>query len=211
VGRDRLRRTLRAAEDERRRWARELHDETLQSLGGLRVLLSSALRSGDDELLRTLARTAVEQLDTDIESLRGLISELRPATLDELGLQDALLALCERVRVTHGIEISTRVELDGRSRLDPELETIVYRLVQEALNNASRHGHPERIALDVVGETDDVRVSVRDDGCGFDPSQPSDGFGLAGMRERVSLARGRFELTSSPAGTEIHVVLPAGT
>src|SRR5205085_2959586 len=79
VGRDRLRRTMQAAENERRRWARELHDETLQALAGLRVLLSSAQRSADEQRFRQAASSALEQLDTEIESLRVLISELRPA------------------------------------------------------------------------------------------------------------------------------------
>jgi PAS domain S-box-containing protein len=107
VGRERLRRTLRAAEDERRRWARELHDETLQALGALRVRLSSAYRSTDEQLLRQAAHSSLDQLDTEIESLRVLISELRPAALDELGLHAALHALVERTRAIHGIDVTT--------------------------------------------------------------------------------------------------------
>ena len=86
VEQDRLRRTLRAAEEERRRWARELHDETLQGLGGLRVLLSSARRSKDPTRSRATLESAVEQIGQEIANLRALITELRPAALDELGL-----------------------------------------------------------------------------------------------------------------------------
>jgi signal transduction histidine kinase len=212
VGRDRVRRTLRAAEDERRRWARELHDETLQALGGLRMLLSSAHRSADEQLLRRVAQSALEQLDTEIESLRVLISELRPAALDELGLHSALLALAERTSVTHGIDVTTTFDgaagAPGKNRLDPEIDTVVYRVVQEALTNAARHGHPETVAVQLRYRNGEVRVSVTDDGRGFDDSEPASGFGLLGMRERVSLVGGQFELSSSPDGTTVEISLP---
>jgi len=213
VGRDRLRRTLRAAEDERRRWARELHDETLQALAGVRVLLSSAQRSADDQLFRQAASSALEQLDTEIESLRVLISELRPAVLDELGLRAALVALAERTRVQHGIEVTMTTDETSDPRpareLDPEVETVVYRVVQEALTNAARHARPESVAVRFSQSNGEVRASVTDDGSGFDVSRPTDGFGLVGMRERVSLAGGRFDLSSSPDGTTVAISLPA--
>jgi PAS domain S-box-containing protein len=213
LGQDRLRRTMRAAESERRRWARELHDETLQALAGLRVLLSSAQRSGDERRFRQAASAALEQLDTEIESLRVLISELRPAALDELGLQSALVALAERARVRHGIEVTTKIDASGALNssidLDPELETVVYRVVQEALSNAARHANPEAVTVRVSERDGEVHVSVTDDGSGFDPSRPTDGFGLMGMRERVALVGGRFDLSSSSAGTTVAVSLPA--
>ncbi len=111
VEQDRLRRSLRAAEEERRRWARELHDETLQGLGGLRVLLSSARRNNDVEQLHKTLETAVDQIAQEISNLRALITELRPAALDELGLAPALDALFDRVRTLHGLELDTHVEL----------------------------------------------------------------------------------------------------
>ena len=111
VEQDRLRRSLRAAEEERRRWARELHDETLQGLGGLRVVLSSARRSRDLPSLHAALDGAVEQLGEEIANLRALITELRPAALDELGLGPALDTLIERARTVHGLEIAARVDL----------------------------------------------------------------------------------------------------
>jgi PAS domain S-box-containing protein len=213
VGRDRVRRTMQASENERRRWARELHDETLQALAGLRVLLSSAQRGDDDRLFRRATSDALDQLDTEIESLRVLISELRPAALDELGLRAALVALAERTSVRHGIEITTAIDPapDGsRSNdLDPERETVVYRVVQEALTNAARHASPESVDVRLSQNNGEVRVSITDDGGGFDPSAPTDGFGLVGMRERVSLVGGQFELSSSPGGTTVAISLPA--
>jgi PAS domain S-box-containing protein len=213
VERDRLQRTMRGAEDERRRWARELHDETLQGLGGLRVLLSSAHRSSDEQLLRRVVHSALDQLDTEIDSLRVLISELRPAALDELGLHAALLALGQRTRVANGIDVRTTIDAvtpgsSGTSRLDPELETVVYRVVQEALTNAARHANPDAVDVTVTRDNGTILVTVADDGSGFDPTAPADGFGLLGMRERVSLVGGRFELTSSSRGTTVKISLP---
>jgi PAS domain S-box-containing protein len=213
VERDRVRQSLRAAEDERSRWARELHDETLQALGGLRVLLSSAHRSGDEQLLRGVAQSALEQLDTEIESLRVLISELRPAALDELGLDAALVALAERVGTTYGIDVRTNVE-EAATRsagLDPELEMVVYRVVQEALTNAARHANPEVVEIGLAYSDGEIRAMVSDDGGGFDVSLPVEGFGLIGMRERVSFVGGRFELESSSEGTTVKLALPAAS
>jgi signal transduction histidine kinase len=154
----------------------------------------------------------LEQLDTEIESLRVLISELRPAALDELGLHPALLALAERTTVTHGIDVTTTFDgaagARGKKRLDPELDTVVYRVVQEALTNAARHAHPETVAVQLRYRNGEVRVSVTDDGRGFDASQPAAGFGLLGMRERVSLVGGQFKLSSSPDGTTVEISLP---
>jgi signal transduction histidine kinase len=213
VERERLRRTLRAAEEERRRWARELHDETLQGLGGLRMLLSSARRSNDLSTLQEAVEAAVSQLTEEIANLRSLISELRPATLDELGLEAALDALLERTGKANGLQISSTINLIsdyGRlpKRLDPELETVVYRIVQECLTNVARHAEAERIAVEVVEHQNELRITVRDDGKGFDPAEPASGFGLTGMRERTSLAGGTLEIASSPDGTTITVNLP---
>jgi signal transduction histidine kinase len=213
VERDRFRQTLRAAEDERRRWARELHDETLQALAALRVLLASAHRSDDEQLLREVARNVLEQLDTEIESLRVLISELRPAALDDLGLDAALVALAERAGTTYGIDVRTTLDAPAARSvaIDPELETVIYRVAQEALTNAARHANPDVVEVSLARPDGELRIVISDDGGGFDASLPVDGFGLAGMRERVSLVGGRFELQSSPDGTTVKVSLPVSS
>ncbi len=212
VERDRLRRTLKAAEEERRRWARELHDETLQGLGGLRVLLSSARRSKDLAALQEAVQTAVDQLADEIANLRALITELRPAALDELGLAPALDALLDRARATHGVEIVGSIELREHSaQSDPELDTAIYRIVQESVNNAARHGEAEHIDVDVLEHDCEFEIVIRDNGRGFDLEAPASGFGLAGMRERVSLAGGRIEIASSAKGTAIAVALPTAS
>jgi signal transduction histidine kinase len=214
VEQDRLRRSMRAAEEERRRWARELHDETLQGLGGLRVVLSSARRSQDLTALHQTLENAVQQIGEEIANLRALITELRPAALDELGLAPALDALFDRVRTLHGLELEARVELryEARSaptRLDTDLETTIYRLVQESLGNAARHAQAERVAVEVVEGESEVHIAVTDDGVGFDPGAPSSGFGLTGMRERIALAGGTLGITSSDAGTTIKASIPS--
>ena len=154
VQQERLRHSLDAAEAERRRWARELHDETLQGLGGLRVLLSSGLRRADEGPMSDLLREAVEQVEREIENLRAIITDLRPAALDELGLVPAIEALVARIEHRRGPgDRDRRCTLPGDSkRLGAELETTVYRLVQEALTNVAKHARAEhaRVAVGIA-------------------------------------------------------------
>ena len=138
---------------------------------------------------------------------------MRPAALDELGLVPALDALHERATLIHGIEIELDIDLaweGGRrpERLDPELETVIYRVVQEALHNAGRHGQSKRALVKVEERDSELLVCVDDDGGGFDPSQPTGGFGLAGMRERVTLVGGQLVISSTETGTKIEARLP---
>jgi signal transduction histidine kinase len=209
VQHERLRRSLDAAEAERRRWARELHDETLQGLGGLRVILSSALRRVEEGDLARLLRDGVEQTEREIDNLRAMIAELRPAALDELGLVPAIEALVDRVSAVEGISIDCAIDLprDG-PRLGQELETTVYRLVQEALTNVAKHAHAEHARVLVGTAAGSLEVEVTDDGRGFDADTATDGFGLVGMHERVHLVGGRLAVTPSQAGTTVRAVIP---
>jgi signal transduction histidine kinase len=208
VASDRLRSSLAAADTERRRWARELHDETLQGLGGLRLLLSAALRHDDLEHAQGAMREAVEHIEREAENLRSIITELRPAALDELGLKTALEALLERHQEQNGTEVHGRLELPEIG--DAELESTVYRLVQEALTNIAKHARAENVQVAVAGEDGQVSIEVQDDGTGFDTETKTEGFGLAGMRERVSLAGGTLQISSSEKGTLVRVCLPHG-
>lgn len=209
---DRLRSSLAAADAERRRWARELHDETLQSLGGLRVLLSSALRREDLERAQEAMREAVEHIEREIGNLRAIITELRPAALDELGLQTAIEALLDRHRQQSGFEIEAELALAGpsipRERLDGELETTVYRLVQEALTNVAKHAHATRVRVAVREDGSELEIEVQDNGIGFDPASSGQGYGLGGMQERVSLAGGQLGIDSGEQGTRVTARLP---
>lgn len=214
IAADRTRDSIAATERERGRWARELHDESLQSLAGLRVLLSAARRSNVEESDRLLAQ-GIEQVDSAIAEMRRLIADLRPTTLDELGLGAALEALAERLAAGDVIEVDLRIDLDfhaGRTdrRLVTEIEDAVFRLVQEALNNAARHSGAKRARVELSENEDNLRVRVIDEGAGFDPGARPEGFGLIGMQERVTLAGGTLDLQSAPGeGTTITAVLPA--
>ena len=193
VAEQRLRESMAAAEEERRRWARELHDSTLQDLGALRLLLVAGRR--DPSVLDG----AIARLEESIGELRGLIRELRPAALDELGLAAALEGLAER----HGVNADVTVD-----RYAPEFETGVYRVVQEALNNAVKHAGASAVHVTVEDVGGAVHLTVGDDGRGFDPEAVHAGFGLGGMRERVELLGGELEIASGERGTRVSAVLP---
>jgi signal transduction histidine kinase len=207
---DRLRAALVAGDKERGRWARELHDETLQALGALRVLLASAVRRGDPETGEQAMRQAIADVEQEIANLRALITDLRPSLLDDLGLLPAIEALLDRRR-DDGLNIEAHLELpepvaEGR---DSELETTVYRLVQESLTNVVKHAHASNVDVS-LGMTDgQIVLEVSDDGKGFDPNVTTSGFGVAGMRERAFLAGGMLELESSDRGTRLRAKLPA--
>jgi signal transduction histidine kinase len=212
---DSLRNSIEAAERERGRWARELHDESLQSMAGLRVVLSAARRGGDPADVDGLLGQAVVQVDATIAEMRRLIADLRPATLDELGLGAALEALVERLRWAGVLDVRLRIALAEESggrpaRFVTQTENTVYRLVQEALTNVVKHAEVGRAAVEVVEVGDEIQVSIEDHGGGFESGAATDGFGLLGMRERVALGGGSLTLRSVPGeGTAVTAALPA--
>src|SRR3954454_22511289 len=208
---DRLRKSIEAAEAERRRWARELHDETLQGLGALEVLLSGASRVEDVAAMRGAIGDAIGHVTAEIENLRTLITELRPAELDQLGLLPALTSLLQRTAGTTGLEVDSDLELPGDgARLAPELETTVYRLVQEALTNVVKHADAHRVRVRVHAAGGHVDVLVADDGRGLRAGRDAGtGFGLVGMRERVELAGGELRVEDAePSGTRVRARMP---
>jgi len=212
---ERRRQRLAAAEQERAHWARELHDETLQNLAALRLGLAAQLHESRPEAVIETVRDAVAQLEQEIRTLRALVTDLRPAALDDLGPQAAIEDLAERAR-TRGLEVDLVIDLayeQGRKpdRHVSEVETAMYRIIQEALNNATKHGDARHAHVEVIEDDSTVRVTVRDDGRGFDTIAHTAGFGLLGMRERVELLQGTLEVTSSPGeGTTINAAFPAG-
>ncbi|HET7047433.1 MAG TPA: GAF domain-containing sensor histidine kinase [Solirubrobacteraceae bacterium] len=210
---ERGRQRLAAAEQERTRWARELHDETLQNLASLRLGLAAQLKQPTLEPTIVAVKDAVAQLEEEMATLRSLITELRPAALDDLGSEAAIRDLADRAR-GRGLEVDLAIDLayeQGRlpDRHTIELETALYRIVQEALTNAVKHGGARRAVIEIQEDHDTVRVTVRDDGRGFDTAAQTSGFGLLGMRERVELLRGTIEVESSPQrGTTVTATLP---
>ncbi len=203
------------SERERRRWARELHDETLQELGALKVMQASALKGGDHEALATVLERSNQQVEQIIAGLQGLITELRPAALDQLGIKAAIEALIERVADRSELEIEFDADLayeSGReaARHASELESTIYRLVQEALTNVVKHAHATHARVLVEERDDQVTVVVEDDGRGFKASATGGGFGLVGMRERVALQGGELAIEPAPGGgTRVRATLPA--
>jgi signal transduction histidine kinase len=210
---ERHRQRLAAAEGERSRWARELHDETLQSLNALRLGLAAAGRSEQSPSAKPLFAQSVEQLEETIANLRALITDLRPAALDALGVKAAIETLAER-NAREDLEIDTSVELEYEqgqkaTRHIDELETALYRITQEALTNATKHGQATRVVVEIHEDPTTVHLTVRDDGRGFDPDAKSEGFGLLGIRERTELLNGELHVKSTPGkGTTLSVHLP---
>jgi two-component system, NarL family, sensor histidine kinase UhpB len=205
--RESARRALAAQEGERRRIARELHDEIGQVLTGL-VLRSETLSRrapvelrGDLEELREAARRGAQDV-------RTIAQRLRPEALDELGLQSALLALCTAVSDRSGIEITRNLERD--LPLSAEQELVIYRVAQESITNVVRHAGATRIEVTLRGDGDGVVLVVRDDGVGLPANVERDSNGLRGMRERALLVGA--DITIGPArdsGTEVRLHLPS--
>jgi signal transduction histidine kinase len=204
---------LAVAEQERARWARELHDETLQGLAALRLGLSAARRAGSRDALQKAVETTIGQLEQEISGLRALITELRPPELDQLGPTAAIEALADRV-AKNGLDVDVHVDLaqdesGAARRHTSEVETTIYRIVQEALNNAVKNGHARRGVVEVIERETTIEVVVRDDGVGFDAVHPTEGFGLLGMRERTELLHGTLAIESAPGqGTMVRAELP---
>jgi signal transduction histidine kinase len=205
----RLRDSIAAAEAERRRWARDLHDETLQGLGATKLALSAALR-GDPAAAREQIEGAVAQLAIEITALRGIIADLRPPALDELGLEPALRTLAERVGAAHGLRLQLELEL-GERRLDAESETIAYRVAQEALTNIVKHAAATRVRMELRLTPSALELSVDDDGHGFTPSVAASagGYGITGMRERAEIGGGSLRVDGQHGrGTTVALTLP---
>jgi signal transduction histidine kinase len=209
VAADRLQQQIEVAEEERRRWAQELHDGALQSLAALRITLAVALQGRGEEradLIEQAAEQTVVGLEEQITELSRLINDLRPATLERLGLPGALEALAEESANRGDFEIETAIAVEAR--LSGDEERGVYRLVQEALTNVVKHAGAKRVEVTVRTADGKVAIAVADDGSGFDPAL-GPGRGLLGMRERVQMLGGTIEIDSRPdAGTRVTASLP---
>jgi signal transduction histidine kinase len=207
-----LRRRLEAQEAERRRWARELHDETLQELAALKILAAVARKAADATARDVALDEMGERVKLAVGALRGLITDLRPAALDEVGLPAALEALVRRVGDTLDQPVSLHVRLGDEyatTRFSPELEDMIYRVVQEALSNVAKHATAGHVEVAIVRADGVVQVSIRDDGVGFDPDRDVGGFGLLGIRERVDLLGGALTIESTPgSGTRLRISVP---
>jgi signal transduction histidine kinase len=206
--------TVWRAEEERTRIAAELHDGPIQRLTAVGYQLEEAALTldGDGRHTQEMLTLAQGGLYAEINELRGLMATLRPPVLDERGLG---LALADQVdSFQRRTNVLCTLESDRNTRLEPEIETVLYRVAQEALANVAKHSKAQHVSVLLRADEDRAEMHVRDDGIGFDPARvdglvDSGHFGLAGMRERVEMAGGTYGLVSAPGmGTLIRVRLP---
>ncbi len=207
---------LEAQEDERKRIARELHDETAQALTTLLIRLKILERAKSATEMRGQINELRELTAETLEAVRSLAVELRPATLDDLGLVAALEAYTEAYasRIPLPLEFSAQGFDDAAGRLPPQVELVLYRVVQEALTNVAKHAAAQRVQVALRLTQHDVVAAVADDGHGFDAEDMmrsrERGLGLFGMQERLALVQGQLVIDSSPGrGTRIEARVPS--
>jgi len=204
VGREAVRALLEGQEIERTRLARELHDQTGQALASILLGLRQIERQIGEEPVARIRELVASALD----DVRRLTTELRPPALDDFGLEPALERLTELVAARSGLDI--QLNISSHMPLPSEHETALYRIIQEALTNIVKHAAAHSVSIVLMHTDGAVRTVIEDDGAGFDKATVRQGaLGLVGMRERVSLLGGRFDVETAPgAGTTLIVELP---
>ena len=207
VTRDALRRAVEAQELERRRLARELHDEIGQDLTSLLLGLKTIDEAGSGGKLKEATANMRELVVTALQDVRRLAVELRPKALDDFGLVPAI----ERLASTFEEQTGMTVQLEDRllgNRLPGEVETALYRIVQEALTNVVKHAHAQHVSILLTLKEGSVAAIIEDDGSGFDPGARTEGLGLIGIRERLDLLGGHLVIESTRAGTTLVAEVP---
>ena len=209
VSRDAVRRVVEAQELERASLARELHDETGQALTSILLGLKSLDAGAADDGERAAVAELRELVVSTLQSVRRLAVELRPAALDDFGLVPAIERLRDVVEEQGGISVDLQSNL-ADTRLASEVETALYRIVQEAFTNVLKHASASRVSVQLNRGASSVTLVVHDDGKGFDPANVRDGsLGLVGMRERVALLGGHLVIESSEdAGSMLKAEVP---
>jgi signal transduction histidine kinase len=209
VARDSLRRVVEGQEIERRRLARELHDETGQALTSILLGLRAVEEARSADESRAAASRLRELVVVTLQDVRRLAVQLRPKALDDFGLVPALERLAETFTEATGISVDLEAQL-GEARLPSEVETTLYRIVQEALTNIVKHAHARNASILLVRRPGTVNAVIEDDGDGFRADDVrADAAGLIGMRERVALHDGRVTVESSPeTGTTLAIEVP---
>jgi two-component system sensor histidine kinase UhpB len=198
---------LAAQEAERLRVARELHDEIGQTLTAVTIQAERAA-DGEPTLAPDALRRVADAVRESLDEVRRIARELRPEALDDLGLVNALIALCTRV----GAQDGPRVKRELQGTLPPlsaEVELVIYRIAQESLTNALRHSEAGKATVSLEADADSVTLRVADDGKGMPAQPPRGAAGIAGMRERALLVGGRLTIDSRPGqGTEVRLTIP---
>ena len=211
---------LRTQEEERRRVALELHDESSQNLTALLVYTEVLSQSLRDLPERAISEEGREQLNKELqhltdltqhtlENIRSLAQQLRPSVLDDLGLHAAFRWLAEDSRERLKLALDLHVEGVEDTHYSALYETTLFRIAQECLTNVVRHAHAQHVSIFLRQDDQNICLRVLDDGCGFEASRQQSGLGLAGMRERAALLGGTLTISSRPGqGTIVEVVLP---
>lgn len=197
-----VRRLLNATEDERRRLARELHDEIAQLLTVIQLSLHRI------DLDTPEMRHASELLARTQQEIHRIIHDLRPSLLDDLGLPSAMQSYAQEHLVRNGLRVG--LEIDESLPPRPEIETVIFRIYQELVTNILRHAKAEQVSVELYERDGTIVLAVEDDGQGFDPEARSAGAGITGMRERAALVNGTIRFDSEPgSGTHVLVEIPA--
>jgi two-component system, NarL family, sensor histidine kinase DevS len=209
VQRDALRRVVEGQELERARLARELHDETGQALTSILLGLKQVEDAGSADEARAAAAALRPQIVHTLQNVRRLAVELRPSALDDFGVVPAVERLAETFAEKSGVAVDVEANLDT-ARLPPEIETALYRIVQEALTNVAKHADATHVSIVLTRRDGSVHALVEDDGRGFGASGgEGEGLGLVGMKERVGLLGGRLVIESTEgSGTTIVAEVP---
>jgi PAS domain S-box-containing protein len=204
------RRLVEAEEKERRRIARELHDQVGQNLSALNINLDIVLSSLGEGPLRTRMQDSLKLVDGTLQSIEAVMGELRPPLLDEYGLGAALAGYAEEYAERTGVRVEIDKPRDLGKALRPEAAVALFRIAQEALNNVAKHAGARLVRIGLSFDTDEVNLSVADDGSGFDVTQaPRGRWGMSTMRERAEAAGGRFMVDSVPGrGTVVRAAVP---
>jgi len=207
---------INAQEEERKRVARELHDETSQILTSLLISLAILEESITSQQARDRIAETRQLAHQTLRAIRNLSLDLRPSALDDLGLLPALRWYIKEYQQKFSIEVDFQAS-GFKERLPAELETVLYRIVQEALTNVARHAHAHKVTVRLEENEHEIHATISDDGHGFDAEKAQKmpgagqehGWGLVGMHERASLLDGNLTITSRPGqGTRIHVSIP---
>lgn len=212
-----LNQMIRIQEEERKRISRELHDETSQSLTAVLLGLRALATSIDDETQKMRVLEMRDIVSEALGSVHYMAVRLRPILLDELGIRAAIAKYIETYQKRYNIKVSfISKNIQEGERFFPEIEISVYRIVQEALSNIVKHAEAEKIQVELTYENGLLRLTIQDDGKGFDPDileeyqVANNSLGIAGMQERTELLGGTFEITSAwKEGTRIAVEIPA--
>ena len=199
---------LRAQEEERKRVARDLHDEVNQALTAILLRLEALMPAASPEVREELAETK-KLANQAMEELLQLARQLRPTALDDHGFVPAIKEQLRRFQAQHGIETSIVIG-DDVAELGDDQQLVLYRVTQEALNNIARHAHAQKVAVGLAREDGMVSLEIADDGRGFAVGTEQRGLGLDGMAERARLVDGEFTIDAEPGhGTTLRLRVPA--